>query len=108
MNSSINCPGSSRVTQPVPEIFKCLSCGAEVEIWSNERMRKCSSCGKPVAREMTGMSCVQWCKQARECVGSKRYDELVATGMISNKKEETQIPERLKEFMKECNIPIPK
>jgi hypothetical protein len=62
-----------------------------------------------VAREMTGMSCVQWCKQAKECIGAKRYDELVATGVISaaNTKEKTHIPERLKEFMKECGISVP-
>jgi len=57
---------------------------------------------------MTGMSCVQWCKQAKECIGETRYNELVATGLIStNPKEKTNIPERLKEFMKECGIAVP-
>jgi DNA-directed RNA polymerase subunit RPC12/RpoP len=101
------CPGSILVKEPIPEIFKCLNCGADVEIWTNELTRKCSSCGESVSKELTNMACVQWCKQAKECIGATRYNELVRTGIISSKKEEINIPERLKEFMKKCGIPIP-
>lgn len=104
----LTCPGSMSIKQPIPEFLFCPNCGAEVEVWTNERMRNCSSCGTPVIREMDGASCVQWCKQARECVGEEKYEELFRTGILSNEKdEEVRIPEKLKEFMRECGVPIP-
>ena len=75
------CPGSSRLRQPKPEFFTCPNCGEEVEIWSDEGLRACSSCGKEVFR-MGMQSCLDWCKFAKECVGEekyKQYGELKAT-----------------------------
>jgi predicted amidophosphoribosyltransferase len=105
---SFRCPGSISVRQPIPETYFCPNCGAEVEVWTNERMRICRSCGTPVSREMEGLSCVQWCQSAKECIGKEKYEELLRTGVISEGgKEETHIPEKLKEFMRKCDIPIP-
>ena len=59
--------------QPMPEQFDCPTCGAEVEIWSDEITGKCLSCGTTVARDGV-MSCVEWCAMARECVGDELYD----------------------------------
>ena len=102
------CPGSMSVRQPIPEFFICPDCEAEVEIWTNERMRRCSSCGKPVHREIDSASCVQWCQYARECIGAERYEELLRTGVISEEmKEKPRIPEKLKKLMRECGISIP-
>ena len=104
----LKCPGAGRVRQPVPETFTCLNCGAEVEIWTHERMRRCGSCGKPVSREMDSMSCVQWCQRAKECIGVERYNKLISEGIISeDTEEEVHIPERLREFMEECGLPVP-
>lgn len=46
MDFSRVCPGSKPLRQPAPEIFICSSCGEEVEIWTDEVRRDCSSCGK--------------------------------------------------------------
>jgi len=67
------CPGSKVMRQPKPEQFDCPTCGAEVEIWSDEITGKCLSCGTTVARDGV-MSCVEWCAMARECVGDDLYD----------------------------------
>ena len=105
---NFNCPGSKIVRQPIPESFTCPSCGGEVEIWTHENVRKCSSCGTPVIKNMDVLSCVQWCQHAKQCVGSEKYDKLLKLGVISKeRKEEVRIPERLKEFMRECGVTIP-
>jgi len=102
------CPGSKNVREPLPEIFTCPNCRTEVEMWTDEHIRKCHSCGKAVSRELDTAWCIQWCQYAKECIGAEKYEELLATGMISEeKKEDISIPEKLKEFMRECNIPIP-
>ena len=108
IKSGFACPGSISVKQPFPEIFFCPNCGTDIEIWTNERMRKCDSCGNAVVRDMGGASCVQWCERAKDCVGEERYGELLRTGVISKDGEvEARIPEKLKEFMRECGIPVP-
>ena len=104
---SFKCPGSIRVRQPMPEMFTCPNCGSEVEIWTHERMRKCSICNKPVVKDMGGASCIQWCQYAKECIGEERYQELLRKGVISEGEEEVRIPEGLKEFMKKCGMTIP-
>lgn len=45
------CPGPERSASPTPEIFLCPNCGAEVEIWTDEKKRKCSKCGQAVSKE---------------------------------------------------------
>lgn len=106
--TGFKCPGSMSIKQPIPEMFVCPNCGSEVEIWTNERMRKCGSCGQRVLREIDSASCVQWCQSARECIGAERYDELLRTGVISeDANKEICIPEKLREFMRECGVPIP-
>jgi DNA-directed RNA polymerase subunit RPC12/RpoP len=104
----LRCPGSKYVRQPIPEIFTCSNCGAEVEIWTNELKRKCRSCGQTVARKIGTTYCIQWCQCAKECIGIEMYEELLRTGAISEDEEgKVYIPKRLKEFMKESGIPIP-
>ena len=76
------CPGSRLMKQPVPEFFDCPNCGDEVEIWTDELKRACSSCGTEVMREGY-MSCLEWCAKAKECVGDKAYDEFVGNRIIS-------------------------
>ena len=67
------CPGSKVMRQPKPEQFDCPTCGAEVEIWTDEISGKCLSCGTTVARDGV-MSCVEWCAMARDCVGDDLYN----------------------------------
>jgi len=67
------CPGAKLLRQPKPEMFDCPACGEEVEIWTDEIRGVCANCGHTVFREGS-MSCLQWCKFARECVGDQAYN----------------------------------
>ncbi|MBA4387257.1 MAG: hypothetical protein C0404_04705 [Verrucomicrobia bacterium] len=66
------CPGSAFFKQPTPDIVKCDKCGADTEIWSDESSGKCPAC-KAVVTRLTFQSCVDWCKQAKECLGEEKY-----------------------------------
>ncbi len=66
-----SCPGSERIKKPFPENIRC-ACGKYAEIWSDETETKCPSCGKTVNRKMT-QSCLDWCKMAKDCVGTDKY-----------------------------------
>ncbi len=68
------CPGQDIRNLRV-SVHKCPSCGAEVEIFSDEMRAKCSKCGKYVYREKVP-SCVEWCASARECLGEERWKQL--------------------------------
>ena len=67
------CPGSQKFKQPQPENIKCPYCQADVEIWTDEFETKCTDCKKIVSRN-NSQSCLDWCKEARQCVGDKIYD----------------------------------
>ena len=54
---------------------KCPRCGAEIEIFSIDVKADCPNCGFTVYNDT--LSCVQWCKYARECVGEKMYEQLM-------------------------------
>ena len=68
----VGCPGSQKFRQPQPEFVKCIVCGEEVEIWTDEVSVSCPKCNSPVARR-AAQSCLDWCKHAKECVGEERY-----------------------------------
>ncbi len=77
------CPGAKLLRQPTPEIFACPSCGEEVEIWTDEFKASCPSCRRTVFGDAT-MSCLDWCKYGKECVGDAIYDRYLrnkAAGM---------------------------
>ena len=78
------CPGSRLLRQPAPELYPCPNCGAEVEIWSDEFKRACPKCRKMVLRP-GGMSCLEWCKQAKECVGEATYESWAASRCLGLK-----------------------
>ena len=80
-----HCPGSLGFVQPKPEMFRCPSCGAEVEIWSDEGTGKCPACSKTVFRP--GMqSCLDWCKHAKECVGEEKFTQYTQMKSLLRKK----------------------
>jgi predicted metal-binding protein len=45
LSDSLKCPGLERALAVFPEIFNCPFCGAEIEIWSDEKKGKCPFCG---------------------------------------------------------------
>jgi hypothetical protein len=55
-----------------------------VEIWSDEFKRACPNCRKMVLRP-GGMSCLEWCKQAKECVGEATYESWAANRCLGLK-----------------------
>ncbi len=71
---SNRCPGQDMRNLRV-ELYKCPSCGAEIEIFSDELKMKCQKCGEIVYKENIP-SCIDWCASARQCLGEKRWQEM--------------------------------
>jgi len=61
------CPGQDKRNLKA-EIIKCLDCGYQIEIFSDEAKISCPKCKSLVCRERLA-SCVDWCKYAWECIG---------------------------------------
>ena len=53
----------------------CPQCGHEIELFSIDTQMACEHCGF-VAYNDT-LSCVQWCKYAKQCVGEEMYDYMM-------------------------------
>ncbi|MCM8771593.1 MAG: phosphohydrolase [Candidatus Omnitrophica bacterium] len=70
----MKCPGIDPRFLKV-EVKKCEKCGYEVEIFSDEVRTRCPKCKSYVYREMP--SCIDWCKYAKECIGEKKWKELI-------------------------------
>ncbi len=51
VESFTRCPGLEQALAIVPELFLCPNCGAEVEIWTDERKARCGQCGRLVSRD---------------------------------------------------------
>jgi hypothetical protein len=70
----VRCPGQDGRDLKVNTCF-CTNCGAEVELFSDERRVKCHQCGKYVDQDQIP-SCAQWCAMARECLGEERWKQV--------------------------------
>ena len=70
-----SCPGSQALKNPTPEDIACSSCGAELEIWTDEFQVRCKRCGTINLRKR-GPSCIDWCSFAESCIGSDLYRKL--------------------------------
>lgn len=68
------CPGADSFMKPHPEFIKCPYCKKEIEMWTDDTEIKCEHCGKIVRRSGL-LSCVDWCKYAKECIGEEKYKE---------------------------------
>jgi hypothetical protein len=90
---AIKCPGSMLMRQPKPEIFRCQSCGHEVEIWTDEIKAICRNCNQVVSKYID-MSCLEWCKLAKDCVGEGQYNKYMQNKVRS-------IKEKLLQFLEE-------
>ena len=54
----------------------CPNCGNIIELFSIDTEVACEHCGF-VAYNDT-LSCVQWCKYAKQCVGEEMYEAMMA------------------------------
>jgi ribosomal protein S27AE len=71
-----SCPGAANIWgTPTLKIKKCPECGSEVEVFSNDVKVKCEKCGFTVYNDI--LSCILWCKYAKDCVGEEMYDQLM-------------------------------
>ncbi len=69
------CPGAITIREARPDYISCPHCGHEMEIWSDEPLARCPSCGLWVSKER-GASCIDWCKAAPQCIGLEAYERL--------------------------------
>ena len=53
----------------------CPQCGNPVELFSTDTEVTCDKCGFVIYNDM--LSCVQWCKYARKCVGDQMYEQMM-------------------------------
>ena len=60
-----------------PEIIEktCPRCGSLIELFSIDTEMACEKCGFVVYNDT--LSCVQWCKYARQCVGDAMYEHMM-------------------------------
>jgi NADH pyrophosphatase NudC (nudix superfamily) len=69
------CPGQDSRNLSV-SIHICPQCGKEVEMFSDEMRIKCPSCKARVEKK-TVPSCIQWCKEAKRCLGPERWEKVM-------------------------------
>ncbi|MBE0417761.1 MAG: hypothetical protein IBX63_08340 [Coriobacteriia bacterium] len=60
-----------------------------VELFSDEQRRRCPVCGARVSRA-SALACASWCDAAKECLGTKRYEELLASGAIEERPKDDE------------------
>lgn len=68
------CPGVENYKTPTIIDKICPNCGAEVELFSVDTEMACENCGFVVYNDT--MSCVKWCKYAKNCFGEELYNRL--------------------------------
>ena len=74
-NLTAGCPGAKKLKEARPDYMVCPSCKAEVEIWTDEPLARCRSCGVWVTHDI-GVTCIDWCPKAPECIDLDLYERL--------------------------------
>jgi hypothetical protein len=66
------CPGQDTRYWKPEDIFEvaCPSCGAEIEFWKDEPIRRCLVCSMEVRNPRFDFGCAEWCEFAEECLGA--------------------------------------
>ena len=75
---------SGKARTPTIEEKICPQCGHTIEIFSTDTEVACENCGFVVYND--ALSCVQWCKYARQCVGDAMYEQMMQ--IAARQKEE--------------------
>jgi len=63
----------------------CPQCGHEVEIFSIDTQVACENCGFVIYNDT--LTCVQWCKYARQCMGEEMVERLLAAARQKKERE---------------------
>ena len=85
------CQGKPR-TPTISEKI-CPNCGNPIEIFSTDTQVACDKCGFVVYNDT--LSCVQWCKYARKCVGDEMYERMME--IARRQKEEAAAARKAKQ-----------
>jgi predicted RNA-binding Zn-ribbon protein involved in translation (DUF1610 family) len=66
------CPGQDLRCWKPEDIFEtlCLHCGQAIEFFKDDLKRNCPSCGEQALNPNHDLSCAEWCKSAKECLGT--------------------------------------
>ena len=64
----------------------CPNCGSIIELFSIDTEVPCDNCGF-VAYNDT-LSCVQWCKYAKQCVGEEMYNHMMEIAALQKRNKE--------------------
>ena len=80
------CQGKPRT----PEILEkvCPQCGSEIELFTCDTQAVCEHCGFVVYNDT--LSCVQWCKYAKQCVGEETYEKLMIIARRNQEKADAE------------------
>ena len=70
------------------QIKTCPECGHEVEIFSTDTSVECDVCKTPVYND--AVSCVQWCRYAKSCVGEAEYERLMKVAEMQQQRREEE------------------
>ena len=62
----------------------CPNCGNTIELFSIDTQVACEKCGFVAYNET--LSCVQWCKYARKCVGDEMYEHMIKIAEMQKKR----------------------
>lgn len=79
-----SCQGKPRTPTIIEKV--CPNCGSIIELFSIDTEVACEKCGF-VAYNDT-LSCVQWCKYARKCVGDAMYEHMMEIAQMQKQKKE--------------------
>ena len=67
------CQGKSATPKILDKV--CPQCGHDIDMFSIDTEAICDYCGYKVYNDT--LSCVMWCKYAKECVGEEMYDMMM-------------------------------
>ena len=84
------CQGRDKT--PTIKEKKCPVCGHMIEVFSIDTEVVCEHCGQKVYND--ALSCVQWCKYAKMCVGEETYNELKKVAEAQKARREAEKAER--------------
>ena len=77
-----SCQGKPRT--PTIHEKVCPQCGSIIELFSTDTEVACEKCGFLAYNDT--LSCVQWCKYARKCVGDEMYEHMMQLAALQKQR----------------------
>ncbi|MCD7860130.1 MAG: hypothetical protein LUH51_08275 [Firmicutes bacterium] len=77
------CQGKPRTPTIIEKI--CPVCGNLIEMFSIDTQMACEVCGFVAYND--SLSCVQWCKYAKQCVGEEMYAHMMEIAANQKRRE---------------------